>query len=65
MTTTLMTEAEAIAYLRLDSAGLRRPDEALRWLRRTGRLKYAKVGRRVRFRREWLDELVERQAARK
>lgn len=56
----LMTREDAIAYLRLDSEGLRQPYEALRWLCRTGRLKYTKVGRYIRFRQEWLDELIDR-----
>ena len=62
MVTPLMTAEDAVAYLRLDSEGLRQPQEALRWLCRTGQLKYAKVGRYVRFRQQWLDELVDRHA---
>jgi excisionase family DNA binding protein len=65
MGTELVTPDEAIAYLRLDEQGLRQPREALRWLCRTGRLRYTKVGRYVRFRRDWLDELVERNAVRR
>jgi hypothetical protein len=60
MSDQLMTPAEAIAYLRLDEQGLRYPRESLRWLCRTGKLKYAKIGRYVRFRRSWLDEMIER-----
>jgi excisionase family DNA binding protein len=58
----LYTPEEAVAYLGLDRQGLRQPLEALRWLCRTGRLKYTKVGRRLRFRETWLDELIERNA---
>jgi hypothetical protein len=61
----LLTPDEALVYLGLDRQGLRQPREALRWLCRTGRLRYAKVGRYVRFRRRWLDELVERHAVRR
>ena len=54
----LMTPEEAIAFLGLDRQNLRQPREALRWLCRTGKLRYTKVGRYVRFRRRWLEELV-------
>jgi helix-turn-helix protein len=60
----LLTPEEAIAYLRLDAQELRQPRESLRWLCRTGKLRYAKIGRYVRFRRTWLDELVDRQVMR-
>ena len=56
----LMTAPEAVAYLRLDQQGLRQPRESLRWLCRTGKLKYTKIGRYIRFKREWLDELINR-----
>jgi hypothetical protein len=55
----LVTPEEAIRFLGLDRQGLRQPREALRWLCRTGRLRYTKVGRYVRFRQAWLEELVE------
>jgi excisionase family DNA binding protein len=58
----LMTPDEAIAYLGLDRQGLRMPRESLRWLCRTGRLRFTRVGRYIRFRRSWLDELIERNA---
>lgn len=58
----LRTSAEAVVYLGLDRQGLSQPSESLRWLCRTGQLKYTKVGRYLRFRQEWLDELVERNA---
>lgn len=54
----LKTPDEAVRFLGLDRQGLRAPREALRWLCRTGKLKYARVGRYVRFREEWLQELV-------
>jgi hypothetical protein len=55
----LLTPAEVIAYLGLDQQGLRDPRESLRWLCRTGRLRYTRVGRYVRFRQQWVDELVD------
>jgi hypothetical protein len=56
----LILPEEAVAYLGLDQQGLRHPRESLRWLCRTGRLRYAKVGRYLRFRLDWLDEFIER-----
>jgi hypothetical protein len=61
----LLTPAEAVGYLKLDQQGLREPREALRWLCRTGKLKYTKVGRYIRFRRSWLDDLVEQHSVRR
>ena len=58
----LLTAAEAVAFLRLDQQGLRQPRESLRWLCRTGQLKFTKVGRYLRFRMCWLDELIRRNA---
>jgi hypothetical protein len=65
MTSDLLNEAEAIAYLRLDRQGLTRPDEALRWLRRTGRLKFTRLGRYIQYRKQWLDEAIEGSAVRR
>jgi hypothetical protein len=50
MSKRLLIPAEAITYLRLDQQGLRDPRESLRWLCRTGKLKFTKVGRYIRFR---------------
>lgn len=58
----LRTPDDAVTYLGLDRQGLGQPLEALRWLCRTGQLKYTKIGRRIRFREEWLDDLIERNA---
>ena len=55
-----MTRSEAAAYLALDRHGLRDPLEALRWLCRTGRLRFTKVGRHICFRKAWLDEMLDR-----
>jgi hypothetical protein len=65
MTDTLMTPGEAVVYLRLDQQGLRDPRESLRWLCRTGKLRYTKIGRYVRFRRAWLDEAIDGNAVRR
>jgi hypothetical protein len=59
MTSDLLTKAEAIAYLGLDRLGLQRPDEALRWLRRMGRVKFTRLGRHIRYRKQWLDDAIE------
>lgn len=58
----LYTSWDAVTYLGFDRDGLQQPLEALRWLCRTGKVKYTKIGRHVRFRQEWLDELIERNA---
>jgi len=62
MSNALLTPLEAVAYLRLDQQNLRDPRESLRWLCRTGQLKFTKVGRYLRFRMRWLDELIRRNA---
>jgi hypothetical protein len=59
MADALFTAAEAIAYLKLDRQGLKQPRESLRWLRRTGKLKFARVGRSILFRRSWLDAVID------
>ena len=60
----LMTPAEAVSYLGLDRQGLRDPLEALRWLRRSGRLRSTRLGRRTMFRRDWIDQMVNENAVR-
>jgi hypothetical protein len=55
----LKTSDEAVSQLGLDRLGLRDPRESLRWLCRTGRLRFTRIGRRVMFRQEWLDELID------
>ena len=56
----LLTPDEALRILALDRQGLRQPREALRWLCRTGQLRFTKIGRYVRFRRSWIEELITR-----
>ncbi len=55
----LLTENEVIKVLRLDEMGLKFPREALRHLRRMGRLGYLKVGRRVLFPASAVESYVE------
>lgn len=59
----LLTPDDAIRILGLDRQGLSHPRESLRWLCRTGKVRFTKIGRYVRFREEWLRELVERNAS--
>jgi excisionase family DNA binding protein len=56
------TPEEAVSYLGLDREGLSMPLEALRWLCRTGRLRFTRIGRHIRFEEAWLDELIEKNA---
>ena len=58
----LKTSDEAVSHLGLDRLGLRDPRESLRWLCRTGRLKFTRIGRHLMFREAWLDELIDRNA---
>ena len=55
---TLMTPTEVVAILRL-KIGRKRPDEALRHLRRLGRLGFVRVGRRVLYRPEDVEQFIE------
>jgi hypothetical protein len=56
----LLTENEAVRYLRLDSTGVRDPRQSLRFYREKGLLKATRVGRCLRYRRIELDRLLER-----
>lgn len=60
----LLTPDEAIAFLGLDRIGLKNPRESLRWLQRTGKVRFTRIGRHVRFRKVWLEELIESNAIR-
>lgn len=55
----LLTEDEAIRYLRLDVDGPKKPKLTLRYYREKGLLRGTKVGRRMRYRRVELDRLLE------
>ena len=56
----VLTEDEVIKVLRLDEMGLKFPREALRHLRRMGRLGYLKVGRRVLIPESALESYIEK-----
>ena len=57
----LLTEKEAIRYLRLDETSAHNPADSLRHYRKKGRLRATQVGRNVRYRRVELDRFLERQ----
>lgn len=56
----LLTEDEAIRYLRLDIEGSEKPSLTLRYYREKGLLRATRVGRRLRYRRTELDHLLEK-----
>jgi hypothetical protein len=55
----LLTEEEAIRYLRLDTDGPAKPALTLRHYREKGLLRATRVGRKLRYRRVELDRLME------
>ena len=56
----LLTEEEAIRYLRLDTTDVKDPSLSLRYYREKGLLRGTKVGRRTRYRRIELERFLER-----
>ena len=56
----LLTEDEAVRYLRLDEIATEDPGGALRYYRRKGLLRATQVGKCVRYRRVELDQLLQR-----
>ena len=56
----LLTEEEAIWYLRLDETRVEDPARTLRYYREKGLLRATQVGRRIRYRRIELERLLER-----
>lgn len=56
----LLTEAEAIRYLRLDLIDVEEPASTLRYYRRRGLLRATQVGKCVRYRRVELNKLLDR-----
>lgn len=56
----LLTEEEAIRYLRLDLIDVDEPAGTLRYYRRRGLLRATQVGKCVRYRRVELERLLER-----
>jgi hypothetical protein len=55
----LLTEAEAIRYLRLDLIDVEEPANTLRYYRKQGLLRATQVGKCVRYRRIELDRLLD------
>jgi len=55
----VLTEEEAIRYLRLDVDGPAKPELTLRHYREKGHLRATRVGRRLRYRRVELDRMLE------
>jgi hypothetical protein len=56
----LLTEAEALRYLRLDLIDVENPANTLRYYRQKGLLFATQVGKCVRYRRVELDRLLDR-----
>jgi hypothetical protein len=56
----VLTEDEAVRYLRLDLVNVKDPVEILRSHRKQGLLRGTQVGRAVRYRRIELDRLLDR-----
>ena len=56
----LLTEEEAIRFLRLDSIGVDDPANTLRYYRRKGLLRATQVGKCVRYRRIELERFLDR-----
>lgn len=57
----LLTESEAIRYLRLDTTGVSNPGQTLERYRAMSLLRGTQVGRRVFYRRVELERFLERQ----
>ena len=57
----LLTLEEAARYLGL-AKDHKAPVHAVRYLCRTRKLRFLKVGKTLRFRREWLDEYIDSQS---
>ena len=56
----LLTEQEAIRYLRLDLVDIEDPAQTLRYYRKQGLLRATQVGKCIRYRRVELERLLER-----
>ncbi len=56
----LLTEAEAIRYLRLDIDGPAKPENTLRYYREKKKLKGTQIGKRILYTRQALDEFLEK-----
>ena len=55
----LLTEDEAIRYLRLDIDGAGKPENTLRYYREQKKLRPTKIGRKLLYSRRALEEFVE------
>ena len=56
----LLTEEEAIRFLRLDSIDIEEPANTLRYYRKKGLLRATQVGKCIRYRRIELEKLLDR-----
>jgi len=56
----LLTEEEAIRYLRLDTIHVEEPASTLRYYRKKGLLRATQVGKSIRYRRIELERLLDR-----
>jgi len=56
----LLTEDEAIRYLRLDIDGPHNPNGTLKYYRDQGVLRAVRIGRNLRYPRKELDQMVEK-----
>ena len=56
----LLTEEEAIRYLRLDHIDIQEPATTLRYYRKAGSLRATQVGKCIRYRRVELERFLER-----
>ena len=56
----LLTEQEAISFLRLDADGPKHPEQTLQYYRSEGLLRATKVGKRLRYTKSELLELLDR-----
>ena len=56
----LLTEAEAIRYLRLDIDGPAKPENTLKYYREKKKLKGTQIGKRVLYTRKALDQFLEK-----
>lgn len=56
----LLTEDEAIRYLRLDILGPAKPENTLRYYREKKKLKATKIGKKLRYSRKALNDFIEK-----
>jgi hypothetical protein len=56
---TVLTEEEAIRYLRLDTVGHKSPADTLRYYRERKKLRGSRIGKRIFYTRKSLDEFLD------